>query len=159
MISSKLNKEVSQNIKPKSPVEDTKNDSTAATSSEFQEQKKVPVKVLTRQPSRRRTQLLLVQPLPKEVISLPKSKVKSKPKGKAKAKNPRKPSGLYEPAPGKDKVCADCGMYFSAQGLGGHRAKAHQGENQTYRAKLKIREKNEQKRITLRLAQYLYYER
>ena len=48
-------------------------------------------------------------------------------------------------------------MYFSKQGLGGHRAKYHIGENHEYGKKLKIRKKNEEKRINLRLAQFMYY--
>jgi hypothetical protein len=46
---------------------------------------------------------------------------------------------------------------FSPQGLGGHKAKAHPGENMEYQAKQKVREKNEEKRTLLRLAQRYYY--
>jgi hypothetical protein len=46
---------------------------------------------------------------------------------------------------------------FSPQGLGGHKAKAHPGENMEYKAKQKVRAKNEEKRNLLRLAQRYYY--
>mmetsp|Transcript_6385 Transcript_6385/g.7147 ORF Transcript_6385/g.7147 Transcript_6385/m.7147 type:complete len:289 (+) Transcript_6385:603-1469(+) len=71
----------------------------------------------------------------------------------------KKAAGLYEPTIGKDNMCKDCGMYFSSQGLGGHRAKSHQGQNKEYKAKLKVRNKNEHKRTILRLAQYMYYKK
>lgn len=50
-----------------------------------------------------------------------------------------------------------CGKKFSPQGLGGHKAKAHPGENKEYKIKQKVREENEDNRILLRLAQRYYY--
>lgn len=55
--------------------------------------------------------------------------------------------------------CKDCGKTFTAQGLGGHRAKAHPGQNQSYREKMLVRRENQDKREILRFAQYLYYQR
>ena len=56
-------------------------------------------------------------------------------------------------------ACQDCGKVFTAQGLGGHRAKAHPGQNPSYKEKMMIRRGNQHKREVLRFAQYLYYQR
>ena len=56
-----------------------------------------------------------------------------------KDKPERKNSGLSCSSKKKDKPCIDCGLYFSAQGLGGHRAKAHKGENHEYKGKMMVR--------------------
>ena len=93
-------------------------------------------------------------------------------KAKKNVKRQRKESKVSAPTDNEDsfpsqdksntsglKECKDWGKFFTAQGLGGHRAKSHPGQNQEYRDKMKIREANEEKRIVLRLAQRLYYER
>lgn len=50
-----------------------------------------------------------------------------------------------------------CYKYFTSQGLGGHRAKSHPGQNKSYQKKLAIRGANSENRKLLRLAQVLYY--
>lgn len=50
----------------------------------------------------------------------------------------------------------ECNKYFSAQGYGGHRSRAHKGQNPQYRQKLAVRKANEAKLELLRQAQYLY---
>lgn len=52
--------------------------------------------------------------------------------------------------------CPHCHREFTAQGLGGHKAKAHPGLNIEYQQKQEIRKKNSDKLQILRLAQFQY---
>ena len=49
-----------------------------------------------------------------------------------------------------------CSKRFTAQGLGGHKAKAHKGLNHEYQEKLKVRKMNKNNLEILRLAQQQY---
>jgi len=65
---------------------------------------------------------------------------------------------FYSTTLNKDRKipCPHCHREFSAQGLGGHKAKAHPGLNIEYQQKLEIRKKNSDKLQILRLAQFQY---
>ena len=52
--------------------------------------------------------------------------------------------------------CPHWDRKFSAQGLGGHKAKAHKGMNTEYQRKLEVRNRNKPNMSILRLAQFSY---
>ena len=52
--------------------------------------------------------------------------------------------------------CPHWDKSFTAQGLGGHKAKAHKGMNKEYKRKMEIRNGNKNNLEILRLAQFRY---
>lgn len=64
----------------------------------------------------------------------------------------------FEETKVKMLACKTCKKLFTAQGLGGHRAKAHPMQNHDYQEKIKKREQNKPRLNLLRMAQLKYYE-